>query len=85
MASKALRIETAPNSHLRKIVWEGGGEIPARLSGTYTSIAAATQAIVAWAADEKKPAPEIKDARVEEEKAQLERAYSRYHTPLSEV
>jgi hypothetical protein len=48
-------------------------------------VAVATAAIERWAADEKKPVPVIKDARMEEEREQLERAYSRYHKPLNEL
>lgn len=49
--SKSLRIEKVPASTLLCIKWNGGGEIPAVLSGTYTSYQTAKQAINAWMAD----------------------------------
>lgn len=45
---KALRIETAPNSALLQIVWEGGGQIPSELEGMFTSTVEANRAIALW-------------------------------------
>lgn len=51
--SKSIRIEAVPSSTLVKFAWNGGGELPAELSGTYTNTAAAMQAFRAWIANQK--------------------------------
>lgn len=48
--TRSLRIEKVPAAALYCIKWNGGGEVPAVLSGHYTSPLAAQQAIDAWAA-----------------------------------
>ncbi len=45
---RTLRIEKVPATSLLCIRWNGGGEVPAMLSGNYTSHAAAKQAIKVW-------------------------------------
>lgn len=47
---RTLRIEKVPASTLLRIVWNGGGEVPAALSGSYTSHLSAETAIKAWMA-----------------------------------
>ena len=51
---RSLRIEQAPASSLVRIVWNGGGEVPAALQGTYTTPTAAKQAIAVWEAQNKR-------------------------------
>ncbi len=46
--SRSLRIEKVPATTLLRIVWNGGGEVPAPLTGTYTSHTMARQAIEVW-------------------------------------
>lgn len=48
--SKSLRIEAVPNSTLVRFAWNGGGELPAALSGTYTNRKTAEQAMNEWLA-----------------------------------
>lgn len=51
---RSLRIEKVPASTLVCIKWNGGGEVPAALSGHYTSYLQAKLAIDAWLADNDK-------------------------------
>lgn len=48
--ARSLRIEKVPATPLVRVVWNGGGEVPAELSGCYTSHAAAKQAIAEYSA-----------------------------------
>lgn len=66
MTQKAFRIEPVPQSAMVRIVWEGGGEVPAELSGSYTSPLAAKQHISAWSAANREV--EVKVKREEDEK-----------------
>lgn len=45
---RSLRIEKVPASTLVCIKWNGGGEVPAALSGNYTSRTAAQRDIELW-------------------------------------
>lgn len=47
-AQKALVLETAPNTALIQIRWEGGGQVPQELSGLFTSKTEAQRAIELW-------------------------------------
>lgn len=57
--TRSLRIEKVPASTLVCIKWNGGGEIPAELSGHYTSHDAAKLAIEVWKA--KNARPDVKE------------------------
>lgn len=46
--TRSLRIEKVPATTLYCIKWNGGGEVPAMLSGNYTSQHAAKLAIAVW-------------------------------------
>ena len=46
--TRSLRIEKVPASTLLCIKWNGGGEVPAELSGYFTSQSAAKLAIEVW-------------------------------------
>lgn len=48
--TRSLRIERVPATTLVCIKWNGGGEVPAQLSGSYSSAAQAKFAIAAWQA-----------------------------------
>lgn len=52
MSTRTLRIEPVPASTLCRIVWNGGGEVPAVLSGHFTSPAAAKMHIDSWLASQ---------------------------------
>lgn len=58
MSEKQLLIEQAPGSTLLRIRWEGGGQVPALLSGQFTSVKAAEDQIALWK-DQTKRAPEV--------------------------
>lgn len=45
---RSLRIEKVPATTMVCIKWNGGGEVPAALSGSFTSVALARQAINVW-------------------------------------
>jgi hypothetical protein len=47
---KALILEPVPGGALLRFRWEGGGEVPAALSGQYTSVAVGRKAAAAWVA-----------------------------------
>jgi hypothetical protein len=51
---RSLRIEKVPASTLVRIAWNGGGEVPQSLQGSFTSHAAARQAIEVWKINEAK-------------------------------
>jgi hypothetical protein len=38
MTAKALKIVRVPNAPHYEVRWEGGGEVPAILQGTFTSV-----------------------------------------------
>lgn len=65
--SKSLRIEKVPASTLLCIKWNGGGEVPAVLSGTYTSYYAANQAIKAWLAEQGDREVEVDEPQLDEQ------------------
>lgn len=48
MSIRSLRIEKVPSTTLYCIKWNGGGEIPKELSGTYTSMHLAREAMDIW-------------------------------------
>lgn len=45
---RSLRIEKVPATTMVCIKWNGGGEVPDQLKGSYTSVALARQAINVW-------------------------------------
>lgn len=49
MANKTLRIEPVPASTMVRIAWNGGGQLPPELEGSWTNTKMAQQAITAWA------------------------------------
>lgn len=51
--SKTLRIEPVPNSTMVRFAWNGGGELPEALSGSYTNRKVAEQAMREWLATQK--------------------------------
>lgn len=60
--SKNLVIEQVPQSTLCRIRWEGGGEVPAKLSGEFTNPVVAKQFIDAWLAENPDRDVEVKNA-----------------------
>jgi len=70
---KNLRIEGDPGSALVRIVFEGGGELPASLSGKFTSPADAKRAIEVWKASKDGRPVEVKVKNEEDEKLLRER------------
>lgn len=48
--SKSLRIEPVPNSTMVRFAWNGGGQLPEALSGSYTNRKTAEQALKQWLA-----------------------------------
>lgn len=48
--TRSLRIERVPATALVCVKWNGGGEVPPELSGSWTSHNAAKLAIAAWLA-----------------------------------
>lgn len=73
--TRSLRIERVPATTLVCIKWNGGGEVPALLSGNYTSHAAAKQAIVSWQATQ--PAEREVEVESPSEDVDKERAEAR--------
>lgn len=73
MTKKALRIEPIPQSAMVRIVWEGGGEVPASLSGSYTSPLVAKQAIATWEAVHRDEPVVVVVKREEDEKKQQQK------------
>lgn len=45
---KVIRLEPVPGSSLCRFAWNGGGELPVALSGSYTGPAMAYQALTAY-------------------------------------
>lgn len=68
--TRSLRIEKVPATTLVCIKWNGGGELPAELSGTYTSMAAARTAIAVWSGNEGREVEE-ESPSPDEQKAKL--------------
>lgn len=60
MTRKALTIRSQLGSPHYIILWEGGGEVPECLLGTFTTPTAALRAIAAWEADARDEPVEIK-------------------------
>lgn len=52
---KILRLELVPQTALLRFAWNGGGELPASLSGYFTSTVAAKQALAQHNATQKEP------------------------------
>lgn len=71
--TRSLRIEKVPSSTLLCIKWNGGGEIPGVLSGTYTSYHAANQAIKAWLAEQSEREVEVVAPELDEQAAQAKK------------
>lgn len=70
--TRSLRIEKVPSTTLVCVKWNGGGEVPAALSGTYTSPAAAKQAIAVWQAVNGKEDVVEESPPMDEEKERIE-------------
>lgn len=70
---RSLRIEKVPASTLVKIAWNGGGEVPAELSGTYTSYHSANMAIEVWKSNNKREEVEIDSPDPDEDKERIKR------------
>ena len=79
--TRSLRIEKVPSTTLVCIKWNGGGEVPATLSGTYTSVALAQKAIDIWKATNDRDV-EIESPPVDEEAARME-ARKRGRPPMN--
>ena len=75
MTKKAFVIDTIPQTTLVCIRYEGGGEVPAELQGTFTTRQLAKDAITfyAYKRDGADSAPEVVDVVEEKEKALQER------------
>lgn len=71
--SKRFVIEPVLATSLVRVRFEGGGEVPASLSGSYTTPAAAQQAIDVYLADKGRQAETV-DQRLEEERANAKRS-----------
>ena len=65
---KNFRIEPAPASALVQIAWEGGGELPDDLKGSFMTPADAKRAIEVWKAKNPDRDPEVIVQREQEEK-----------------
>jgi hypothetical protein len=62
MVAKALKIVRVPNAPHYEVRWEGGGEVPAILQGTFTSVMDAMNHITVWEDTREKDEPvEVKD------------------------
>lgn len=70
--TRSLRIEKVPATTLVCIKWNGGGEVPAVLSGTYTSHAAAKLAIDVWKAQNGREEVEEESPPMDEDKDRQE-------------
>lgn len=46
--SKILEVVSVPGNSLVQIRWSGGGEVPAELSGSFTSVGTAKARIQEW-------------------------------------
>lgn len=68
--TRSLRIEKVPNSTLLCIKWNGGGEVPRELHGTYTSMKDAKQAIEIWKVTNKREEV-VEESVVDEMKPRL--------------
>lgn len=75
--SRNFRIEPVPSSSLVRIVWEGGGEMPAKLSGGYTTPAKAKEAIAAWTDEQGREVEVVVKAEVTEAELQARRGPGR--------
>lgn len=65
---RSLKIEKVPATTLVCIKWNGGGEVPAMLTGNYTSPAAAKQAIRVWESLNEREV-EVEEPILDEDKA----------------
>ena len=79
--TRSLRIEKVPATTLVCIKWNGGGEVPAVLSGTYTSVSLAQKAIDIWKATNDRDV-EIESPPIDEEAARAE-ARKRGRPPMN--
>lgn len=70
--TRSLRIEKVPATTLVRVVWNGGGEVPAVLSGTYTSPLAAKRAIEVWKAQSGRTEVEEESPAMDEDKERQE-------------
>lgn len=70
MAHKNIRIEQVPSSALVRCAYEGGGELPAELQGTFTSPRDAKLAIDVYMAKQNRDV-EVKVDAIEQEKARV--------------
>lgn len=70
--TRSLRIEKVPATTLVCVKWNGGGEVPAPLSGTYTSHAAARQAIDIWKSMNSREEVEEESPALDEDKERQE-------------
>lgn len=70
--TRSLRIEKVPATTLVRIVWNGGGEVPAVLSGNYTSALQARFAIESWKAAAGREEVEEESPSMDEEKEKQE-------------
>lgn len=70
--TRSLRIEKVPATTLVRVVWNGGGEVPGVLSGTYTSHAAAKLAIDVWKAASGREEVEEESPDMDEDKERQE-------------
>lgn len=73
---RSLRIEKVPSTTLYCIKWNGGGEVPADLSGYYTTTGAAQEAINIWKklndreeVQEQSPSPDIVKEKFEKRRS----------------
>lgn len=69
---RSLRIEKVPATTLVRIAWNGGGEVPNALSGTYTSHASAKLAIAVWKAAAGRDEVEEESPALDEDKERQE-------------
>jgi hypothetical protein len=76
--TRTLRIEKVPATTLYCIRWNGGGEVPAMLAGSYTNQAAAKQAIEVWKSQSGR-------VEVEEDSPPADEAVKRIGRPKKEI
>lgn len=68
MSKKRLIVEQVPGSTLHRLKWEGGGELPHSLKGSYTSVKEAQHAIARWEADENREVEMLEAYKMDEAK-----------------
>lgn len=73
MEKRTLRIEPVPATALVRIAWNGGGEVPAAISGYYTSTKDAQRAIDIWSTNQGRPEVVVveKDSRDDKDPKKL--------------